>query len=180
MNILLIVFLLSGCSSNASPIINYYDGFAIYMVKQNDGSGWPDFSDINCLPLEEKPILTDEDIEIYQWNPSMDQMTSGDYKDWNQIVSKDGVNLSERLNDAGYKGAGIFPFVTVVSGERIYAGYFWVQITSMSTPKGVCVSCMLPVDDDENTYVLADNSDKQLLRNKRIYDVMVKKEKLQE
>jgi len=141
--------------------------FEIYMVVvPEDGIYRIDGDDLDALPLEKEPILTDKDLVAYHWR----------VKECTDILEvRDGVSISERLREKDHKGAGagMSPFVVVCSGERIYVGVFSSPISSLSLPKyaSVYINAMI---SDQNTYevlALKDQSEK-LLHDPRTYDAL--------
>ena len=88
------------------------------------GGGGPDCFDaarpenypLDGLILDETPLLTDEDIEFYDWKTL-------------QLHLKPGV--ADRLPQV-YKPPIVFgvPFVVIANGQRIYLGAFWTGVSS--------------------------------------------------
>jgi len=74
--------------------------------------------DINKLPLETSPILTDRQIVNYNWR-------SHEFELYNDI-------LTQRLH--GKVPLTGKPFVVIAEGQRIYVGAFWTPISSVNPP----------------------------------------------
>ncbi|MFZ5986800.1 MAG: hypothetical protein ACOYWZ_06725 [Bacillota bacterium] len=113
---LLIITTLAGCSGPKSDLNDTDDSntsFALYFVKElnNDEASK---IDINELPLEDKPIITNSDEGQYIWDDT--------YLGINKEVFK---NRSKFM----YK-----PFVLVVNNKRVFQGVFFSNSSSMLCP----------------------------------------------
>lgn len=135
--ILLAILLLAfGCSKSESD--NAKHDFSIYLVK--DLSAKEAMSKkIEDLPLETEPILTDKEIETYNW------------KD-HTFTIKDGFSLEQKL--AGEVPLDGKPFVVVVDGEKIYLGCFWTLISSLYFPGIPTINSVWSEKVDKNTYTI--------------------------
>jgi hypothetical protein len=84
--------------------------FAIYLVKS---SGWAEERPLNELTLDEKPILTEQDIASYQVES-------------HSIWLKPGVKVQVPPITAK-----MHQFVVVADGARIYLGDFWPSVSNL-------------------------------------------------
>ena len=90
--------------------------FGLYLVRNMTG---PQAAEIPLerLVLDSTPILSDEDIRLYQWSGHV-------------LNLHDEQAFLERLPNVPTHG---LPFVVMVNGERIYLGAFWTSFSSLST-----------------------------------------------
>lgn len=185
----------SGVGQHAAPKAESKDnetgpGFAIYLVKNPDGYGMK-IDDIykfrqeklEDLPLDDDPILTDEDLIAYHWKipnetgRGVGLCSESQYMDL--IELRDGKMLKERLEKKTGSIARHFPFVAVANGERIYLGLFFSPLSSLF-PEGNQISIDYIIPFSENTYLLRQNSSIDLLHDQRVYDVLKKVNKIRE
>ena len=96
------------------------EAFELYLVADQQMAG-ADLNnyDLAELPLAEEPIISTEDIENYLWETHAINLTSEAYKRILAIFSG-GMPLSG------------LPFVILTHNERVYAGAFWSQASSLS------------------------------------------------
>ncbi len=109
------------------------NGFAIYLLAQNIPAAELARIDIDRLPLESKPIISNDDIISYDKANHMIELTPAAYTRVQQI-------FPIPVNG--------FPFVVCAGNERIYTGAFWTSISSISF-SGVVI--MQPVDTKNTT-----------------------------
>ncbi len=144
-----------------------YNKFEIYLVG-DIASEKLDITELDKLPLEEKPVLTDKDITKYYWDQQV-------FKTDKDIVA---ARLKSRIPMIGT------PFVVVVAGERIYMGKFWTMLSSCSPySPSISIEGLLgerlevkdKVKDGEQLYrIWWDSSRKDLsekIKDNRIYEV---------
>lgn len=154
--ILLAILLLAfGCSKNESD--NTKHDFSIYLVK--DLSTKEAMSEkIDDISLETVPILTDKEVEKYDW------------KDHTFYI-KDGFSLEEKLE--GKVPLDGKPFVFVVDGTRIYLGSFWTPISSLYFPDIPTINSIWSEEADNNKYTIRYGYEQQDPReDKRIYEAL--------
>ena len=104
---------LSGCQSVDE------NTFAIYLLSQDVPTAKLSQTDINELRLEDKPIISSDDIVSYDKTSHTLELTRA---------------ASRRLQQSfptPVKVNGI-PFVVCVGDERIYTGAFWTLLSSLS------------------------------------------------
>jgi hypothetical protein len=93
--------------------------FAIYLLAQDIPAAKLSQIDINQLILQNKPILSQDDILTYDKAGHTIELTQEAYTRLQQIfpmpVKVDGI-----------------PFVVCVGEERIYTGAFWTPVSSLS------------------------------------------------
>lgn len=141
--------------------------FEIYLVTMPEEGFYRLAGDeIDTLLLEKEPILTDKDFIAYHWGIK-------EHKD--NLEIRDGVSVYERLRGKGFKnvGAGMYPFVVVCNGDRIYLGVFSSHISSLAVPKYASVYFNTMVFE-QNTYEISALKDESLnlLHDKRIYNTL--------
>ena len=141
--------------------------------KNSDSDG--NIVDINSLVLEDKPILTDEDILQYDWTNQIIEVTK-EYaaakgisdNDWSKRV----VSGGSAILNSDSKGA----FVVIVNGKRIYSGGFKLGVNSSLCPSEIGIE-----DISKNKikiWNLKDNSDPR--KYKEVYYFFKEKGKLTE
>lgn len=113
---LLIITTLAGCSGSKSNLNDTDDNstsFALYLVKElnNDEASK---IDINELPLEDKPVITDSDAGKYVWDDTYLSINKEVFKDRSKFMYK--------------------PFVLVVNNKRVFQGVFFSNSSSMRCP----------------------------------------------
>lgn len=94
--------------------------FAIYFVKDLSLSDSIK-TDLDKLPLESEPIITEKDIKVYYWRSVTFKADESLYYDKLRKITKEGGT----------------PFVLTANGERIYLGTFWLSFSSTIPRKEV-------------------------------------------
>jgi len=112
--LLVTLFLVLGCNKD----ITVHD-FSIYLVR-NLSTTEAMSKNLDELPLENVPILTDKEIKIYNWKE-------------HTFSLKEGFSLEEKLE--GKVPLNGKPFVVVADSERIYLGSFWTLLSSLYMPE---------------------------------------------
>jgi hypothetical protein len=124
------IFILSSCQSAKN------DDFAIYLLADSIPATELDQADINELILEDKPLISGEDIISYDTASHIIELTQTAYARIQNIfptpVKVDGI-----------------PFVVCVGNERIYPGAFWTPLSSLSY-NGIVI---LQPFDTESTFI---------------------------
>lgn len=122
--ILLLGLVLTGCQAAQR------NGFAIYLLDEPVPTSQLAEMDIEELILQDKPILSSDDIISYDRSNHTIELTRRAYNRIQQIfpmpVKVDGI-----------------PFVVCVGNERIYTGAFWTPLSSLSYDGAVI---MQPLD----------------------------------
>ena len=122
----------------ASCTLSEIDGLAIYLLSQDisavDAAKW----DLDQLPLENEPLISDKDIISYERANHSIELTPGAYRRFQGVFPKP------------VKVSGI-PFVVCVGPQRIYSGALWTPASSISYD-GVVI--LQPFDDDGTTIQL--------------------------
>jgi hypothetical protein len=90
--------------------------FGIHLVRNMTGPQAAEMP-LERLVLDSTPILSDEDIRLYQWSGHV-------------LNLYDEQAFLDRLPSVPTHG---LPFVVMVNGERIYLGAFWTSFSSLST-----------------------------------------------
>ena len=106
-------------------------GFAIYLLEGDTPATEVLGMDIEELILEDEPILSAEDIVIYDRDSHTMELT------------KEGYSRIQDLFTLPVNVSGI-PFVVCVGSQRIYTGAFWTPASSLIYD-GVLI--MHPMDD---------------------------------
>lgn len=77
------------------------------------------------------------------------------------------------MSAQGYNGL-VLPFVVTVNNSRIYVGEFYSNLSSVGFSKDIYVYSQLEPysEQNENLVQLYDYSDKGLIHDKRIYNVL--------
>ncbi len=129
----LLGFALAGCQATRS------DGFAIYLLDEPVPTDQLTRIDLDELILQNKPILSSDDIISYDPTDHTIELTRKAYNRIRQIfpmpVKVDGI-----------------PFVVCAGDERIYRGAFWTPLSSLSYD-GVII--MQPLDPAGTTIRIA-------------------------
>jgi len=114
------------------------DRLAIYLLSQDisavDAVKW----DLDQLPLENEPLISDEDIISYERASHSIELTPDAYRRFQRVFPKP------------VKVSGI-PFVVCVGSQRIYSGALWTPVSSISYD-GVVI--LQTFDDDGTTIQL--------------------------
>lgn len=159
--LLVMLLLVFGCNKNESD--NTKQDISIYLVK--DLSTKEAMSrKIDDLTLETVPVLTDNEIETYNWEE-------------HTFYTKDGFNLEQKLE--GKVPLDGKPFVFVVDGTRIYLGSFWTPISSLYFPDIPTINSVWSGKIENNTYTIRYEFEKHDPReDKRIYEALKSMKKL--
>ena len=107
--------------------------FAIYLLEEGFRSSELPGADLSALPLQGKPFLTTGDILAYVWQRH------------EMELSAEAFARVSSLFERPVRTDGL-PFVVTVGEERIYAGAFWMPLSSLSFD-GVVI--MDPLGADE-------------------------------
>jgi len=111
--VIIYVLAISGCQPGKD------DDFAIYLLAQDIPAAKLSQIDIDRLILENKPIISGDDIISYEKTDHMMELTRAAYSRVQQVFP-----MSVTVNG--------LPFVVCVGKERIYTGAFWTPISSIS------------------------------------------------
>jgi hypothetical protein len=103
----------SGCQSVKE------NHFAIYLLAQDLPATKLSQMDINQLTLEDKPIISSDDIVSYDQSSHTIELTQG------------AIDRIRQIFPMPVEVTGI-PFVVCVGNERIYSGAFWTPLSSLS------------------------------------------------
>ncbi len=111
------LFLLTACTTaTLSPPPSATEGFAIYLLAQKVTTTEILTAPLDALQLEDKPILSLDDITAYSQDTHTIVLTSTGYKKIKQLkVPTSGI-----------------PFVVCVNRQPIYVGAFWASYSSQS------------------------------------------------
>lgn len=152
--LLAMLLLVFGCDKGDSD--NKHD-ISIYLVK--DLSTKETMSkNIDKLPLESVPVLTDKEIERYNWKEQT-------------FYIKDGYSLEQKLE--GKVPLDGKPFVFIVDGTRIYLGSFWNMLSSYCYFDIPTINSVWSGEFDNNKYHIQYGLKQQDPRDdKRIYDAL--------
>ncbi len=122
--LLFIVFILSACQVNAETPTPQAepesDAFELYLVANSQISG-ADLAryELDELKLAEDPLIATKDIVDYHWETQTINLSEDAYKKLMAAFS------------GGMPMSGL-PFVITAHDERIYAGAFWSQASSLT------------------------------------------------
>jgi len=122
-------FVITGCQS-----VNE-DHFAIYLLTQDIPATNLAQLDINQVPLESEPIISSEDVVLYDQASHTVELTQTAYSRIQEIFP-----MPVKVTGS--------PFVVCVGKERIYAGAFWTPLSSLSYD-GVII--LQPMDRTKTT-----------------------------
>jgi hypothetical protein len=112
-----VALLLAGCGWPSWPTPTAEPGaFAIYLLEGNLSPREIEGRDLADLPLQDEPVLAQDDLEAYIWDRH------------ELVLTPEAVNRIEGL-DVPVAGLA---FVAMVGPERIYQGAFWVPWSSLS------------------------------------------------
>ena len=140
--------------------------FAIYLVKDVPNYLALDSKNIEKFDLQPEPVITEQDIASYKWNDTNTKSDS-QYKKNSSFTLIDGASVWGKI-----KGRDVYPFVVTVDNVRTYVGEFVFPTTSVATGKDIYVYSPMPTSEQEKNIVqLFDRSDKDLIHDKRIYNV---------
>jgi hypothetical protein len=131
--IVLVGTVLAGCQGGQAG------SFAIYLLAEDIPATQISQMDIGELMLQDKPLISGDDIVSYDQSTHTIELTREAYERVQQIfpmpVEVDGI-----------------PFVVCVGNERIYTGAFWTPLSSISYD-GVII--MQPFDPNGTTIQIA-------------------------
>lgn len=149
------LLLVLGC--NKDGLDNAKHDFSIYLV--NDLSTKEAMSkNIDKLSLETVPVLTNKEIERYDWKK-------------HTIYTNDVFSLEQKLE--GKIPLDGKPFVLVADGTRIYLGSFWNVLSSLYYPDIPTINSVWSGEFDNNTYAIRYGLEQQDPRDdKRIYEAL--------
>ncbi|MDP4177906.1 MAG: M56 family metallopeptidase [Bacillota bacterium] len=99
-------------AANTLKAANKYK-FAIYLLKDLSSHDAAQ-TNLDKLPLENEPIVTEKDISKYYWKCN---------------IFKTDVSTADKLTNSAK------PFVLVANGKRIYLGTLWSPFFSMNAPE---------------------------------------------
>lgn len=125
--------------------------FAVYLVKNLSLSDSIK-TDIDKLPLESEPIITEKDIDVYYWKSSIFKADESLYFD--KLIKK---NTKE----------GGTPFVLTANGERIYLGTFRMAFSSLIPREKVPL--LNPMDFKEGDSKLNKDGYNVILKSNEVY-----------
>ena len=141
--LLFVALLLVGCSSSDSNsnnrTVNSVKDFSIYLIKDltvTEAMG----KNLNDLPLEEKPMLTDKEITKYNWKE-------------HTFTLQESFSLEEKLE--GKVSLSGRPFVVVVGSDRVYLGSFWNYFSSAYNPVIPTISSSWFKSNNKDTYTIS-------------------------
>lgn len=157
------LFAISACSFSRKAE-TASSSFAIYLV-EDDKTIDALSKNINDLKLEEEPIITDQNIILYEW--TLHRFT----------LNKD-EKLQKVLDDKVYMKVPTDgkPFVLMCDGERIYVGAFWTSLSSLSAPNcPIIISDYSDNDFLQIDYILKDGDTRN---DERVHKVLERIEKL--
>lgn len=150
--ILIITLLFVGCTNGQK--VSTVKGFSIYLVKDLTTTQAMS-KNLDDLPLESTPVLTDKEIRTYEWKEHKFTLTEG-------------FNLEEKLE--GKVSTSGKPFVVVVGSERIYLGSFWTPISSLYLPEIPTIYSMWHKGTDKDSYKIQYENTKDPRTDNRIYE----------
>ncbi|HYE84104.1 MAG TPA: DUF4829 domain-containing protein [Clostridia bacterium] len=112
--------------------INAAEPFEIYMVQENVENNL----ELNGLPLDDKPVIGGEQLIAYYWDAHILKVKAGEYL--------------EKIRK--YTPVSGRPFVLVSNGKRLYKGYFWTSLSSVSFPATPLID-IEGVPNEEELYI---------------------------
>jgi len=159
--LLAMMLLIFGCSKNDTQ--NTKHDLSIYLVKELSTKEAMS-KNIDELPLENEPVLTDKEIKIFNWKAQT-------------FSIMDGFSLEKRLE--GKVPLDGKSFVLVVDGKRIYLGSFWTPISSLYYPDIPTIDSVWSGEINKSTYTIRYGLEQQDPRSdKRIYEALKSLNKL--
>lgn len=155
MILLVVMLLVSSCDMGST--VNNKHAFSIYLVKDLSIKEAME-KNIDELLLETTPILTDKEIERYNWEKQT-------------FYIKDGISLEQKLE--GKVPVEGKPFVLTVDGEKIYLGCFWNLLSSLYYLDIPMISSIWSGKVNNNKYHIQYGAEEQDPRDDRkIYSVL--------
>ncbi len=114
---LLISILFFRCSNSTNPNTDQKE-YGIYLLKDtlaitSDAKKLP----LNFLDVQETPIISIDDIEIYDWSKQIISLTSEAFEKFGEVQGK-------------IKSVYGLPFVVMVNGQKIYLGNIYPLYSS--------------------------------------------------
>ncbi|QTL96658.1 hypothetical protein GM661_01050 [Iocasia frigidifontis] len=155
---LLFVFcVLSACNKVGTGTDNNKHSLSIYLVKDLSVEEAMSMN-IDELPLETLPVLTDNEIEKYNWGE-------------HTFYIKNGFNIEGKLE--GKVPLNGRPFVFLIDGKRIYLGSFWNMLSSLHWSNIPTINSVWSGEFTENKYHIAKANEQQDPReDKRIFETL--------
>jgi hypothetical protein len=149
-----------------TKVVTNNSNFEIYLVKDEKTIDAID-DELADLDLEDEPILTDKDIEQYDWNK-------------HKLTLIKDQKLQDILNEKVYLKVPIDgkPFVVVCDGERIYLGAFWTGLSSLLAPN--CPIIISDFSDNDYFQIYYVHNERDTRNDERIYKALKKIDKLKE
>lgn len=148
------LFLIVSCNSgNKEDAVNE---FSIYLVEGLSTTEAMS-KELDDLPLETIPVLTDKEIRTYNWTK-------------HEFTIKEGISLEERL-DGEVPGGGK-PFVIVVDNERIYLGSFWSYVSSLFNPDIPKIYSMWDKESENDRYKITYQKNQDPRIDTKIYTAL--------
>ncbi|ODA40819.1 hypothetical protein [Desulfosporosinus sp. BG] len=153
--IILSVALSLVCGCNKENKVSAVHDFSIYLVKDLSTTEAMN-KNLDELPLENVPALTDKEIRMYNWRE-------------HTFSLKEGFSLEEKLE--GRVPLSGKPFVVVADSERIYLGSFWTPISSLYIPEIPTIYSIWFKDNKNDIYTIKYGNQQQDPRaDIRIYE----------
>ncbi|WP_045577110.1 hypothetical protein [Desulfosporosinus sp. I2] len=132
--------------------------FSIFLVKDLSTSEAMS-KNLDELPLENLPVLTDKEIRIYNWKE-------------HTFSLKEGFSLERKLE--GKVPLSGKPFVVVADSKRTYLGSFWTPISSLYIPDIPTIYSIWFKEHENDIYTIKYGKEQQDPRdNIRIYDSLL-------
>lgn len=147
-----VLFLLVGCN----PRDKNANGFYIYLVKDLSTTEAMSY-ELDELPLDNTPVLTDKEIRTYNWSEHAFSM-------------EEGFSLEEKLE--GRVTTGGQPFVVMAGNERIYLGSFWTPISSLFIPDIPAITSMWRKGSERETYSIGYGQERDPRGDRRIFEAL--------
>lgn len=157
------VFIASGCSysntnnSTEEKVDAGLTRFAIFAVENADTTK-AEQGNINNIKISKTPIITDEDLVIYEWHTHKLTLT----KDISETFSK---HIGES-------------FVIVVNGTRIYTGAFWSRTSPAVVKFPVILSDGTSLEINNGYPISAQTGTHDPRNDSRIYNALIDTGKL--
>lgn len=155
------------CSNSNEENKKASSDFKIYLVKETDFSKLID-AELEDIPLDDEPLITEEDISVYYWKGQSDKVSS-------LFELQDDKTLTEIMKDRGYAELGYYPFIVTVGDERMYLGALYSPLTSVSPPQGINIF-ISTIPLNSVAYEISEEDSKGLIHNNRIYEALERAE----
>jgi hypothetical protein len=137
------------------PKSNDNTKFEIYLVADNAISAIKN-KNIDDIPIEQTPIITDKDIEKYIWNE-------------HKIILAKKTPYPDSLSGTSHKF-----FITVVDGKRVYLGVFVSLLSSIKPPSDMPLINILSRDKSLSIKFNGDNDPRMDARIKEAFQRLKK------